>query len=87
MNQLYIGLVMDMINILEKRTEAQLAEQGWERHSTLDDPRLSEFVELYKEIGFEVHLEPIHPEEEIGCMKCMLENPEKYKTIYIRKKS
>ncbi len=53
--------------------------------STPEDPRLSEAVEVYKETGFEVHLEPFHPEEEKTCLQCMKISPEKYKTIYIRK--
>ena len=67
--------------------EEELARQGWEKQSTNDEPRLSELVETYKEIGFEIHLEPFHPDEEPGCTECMKISPDSYKTIYIRKKS
>ena len=67
--------------------EEELARQGWEKQSTNDEPRLSELVETYKEIGFEVLLEPFHPDEEPGCTECMKISPDNYKTIYIRKKS
>jgi hypothetical protein len=67
--------------------EEELARQGWEKQSTNDEPRLSELVETYKEIGFEIHLEPFHPDEEPGCTECMKISPDNYKTIYIRKKS
>lgn len=67
--------------------EEELARQGWEKQSTNDEPRLSELVETYKEIGFEIHLEPFHPDEELGCTECMKISPDNYKTIYIRKKS
>lgn len=65
--------------------EEKLKAEGWEKMSTLDEPRLSEAVEIYKEIGFEVHLEPFHPEEEKTCIECFKISPEKYKTIYTRK--
>ncbi len=68
-------------------SQEDLARAGWERKTTSDEPRLSEIVEMYKEIGFEVHLESFNPEEEPGCTDCMKESPEKYKVIYTRKKS
>ena len=69
-----------------KRTE-QLTLEGWKKQSTYDEPRLSELIEIYKEIGFEVHLEPFDPEEEPGCAECMKISPERYKTIYTCKKT
>jgi hypothetical protein len=66
--------------------QAELARQGWKRQATYDEPRLSEMVDIYREIGMEVHLEPFHPDEEPGCAACMASMPEKYKTIYTRKK-
>ncbi len=66
--------------------EEELIKQGWERATTYDEPRLSEMVELYLEIGNEVHLEPLFPEEEPLCSECMKTDPTRYKTIYLRKK-
>ncbi len=66
---------------------AELARQGWKRQATYDEPRLSEVVDMYQEIGMEVHLEPFRPDEEPGCAACMAMKPEKFKTIYTRKKS
>lgn len=66
--------------------EEELKRQGWERQSTYDEPRLSEMVDTYREIGLEVHLEPFDPNEEPGCASCMALMPEKYKTIYTHKK-
>ena len=58
---------------------------GWERRTTTDEPRLSELVELYEELGFEVMLRPISLEE-LGqeCQECYLADPERYRTIYTR---
>jgi hypothetical protein len=67
--------------------QKELAQLGWERQATYDEPRLSEMAEVYEEIGLEVHLEPFHPDEEPGCTGCMAMMPEQYKTIYTRKKS
>ena len=64
----------------------ELALQGWQRQATYDEPRLSEMIEMYQEIGLEVLLEPFHPDEEPDCAGCMAMTPEKYKTIYTRKK-
>jgi hypothetical protein len=66
------------------REEALIAE-GWVKQSTYDEPRLTEMVEMYKEIGFNVHLEPFNPDEEPGCAECMKIAPETYKTIYTKK--
>jgi len=66
--------------------EEELAHQGWKRQTTIDEPRLSDIVEMYEEIDFEVHLEPFNPDEEPGCIECMKAMPDKYKTIYTRKK-
>jgi hypothetical protein len=67
--------------------ENELTRDGWQKQSTTDEPRLSELAEMYKDIGYDVHLEPFHPEEEPGCTECMKLQADRYKTIYIRKKS
>ena len=64
-----------------------LSLQGWQRQATYDEPRLSEMADMYREIGLEVCLEPFDPDEEPGCTDCMASMPERYKTIYTRKKS
>ena len=64
--------------------ENELTGKGWQKQSTYDEPRLSELAEAYREIGYAVHLEPFHPEEEPGCTECMKVQADRYKTIYIR---
>jgi hypothetical protein len=66
--------------------EKTLIRAGWEKQATYDEPRLSEIVETYKEIGLEVHLETFNPDNAEGCTDCMMSTPEKFKTIYTRKK-
>ena len=43
----------------EKTITAALEQQGWTRQFVVSEPRLSEAVDMYKEAGFEVHLEPL----------------------------
>ena len=64
-------------------TEAELLAQGWERRFIYDEPRLSEAVEIYRELGFEVKLLPVPPDD-IDCSECMKEEPERYRVIYTR---
>jgi hypothetical protein len=65
----------------------KLIKEGWEKKATYDDPRLSEMVEMYREIGLDVHLVPYNAEHEDGCTGCMQLFPDQFKTIYTRKKS
>lgn len=64
----------------------ELVRQGWEKQSTYDEPRLSEMVAAYEEIGFEVRLEPIEPDTMPECSECMREHPENFKTIFTRRR-
>jgi hypothetical protein len=64
----------------------KLISAGWKKQATYDDPRLSEMVDMYKEIGLEVHLEPFNAANEQGCSGCMELFPDQFKAIYTRKK-
>ena len=66
--------------------EEELTQMGWEKQNIYDEPRLSEIVELYEEMGLEVLLEPFNPDEESGCTECMKATAEKFKTVYTRRK-
>jgi len=66
--------------------EQELKKEGWEKRFTIDEPRLSEMVEQYKELGFEVLLEPVDLSSE-ECTSCIAVDPKRYKTIYTRPKS
>lgn len=68
-----------------KSREAELEAEGWTRQFTVDEPRLSEAVEMYRLLGFEVHLEPATPEESSEeCAACLEVLCDRYKTIYTR---
>jgi hypothetical protein len=64
--------------------EGELISAGWEKRFIACEPRLSEVVAMYEEIGFEVCLEPLPPKEELeqasceekGCTACFDVDPE-----------
>jgi hypothetical protein len=62
--------------------------KDWERRSIIDNDRVSEQVEMYESIGFEVMVKDVDPEQlpEEYCKECFIANPEKYKILYTRKK-
>ena len=62
-----------------------LEQQGWTRQATTDEPRLSEMVAFYEEIGYEVVTIPFTPDEKGGCDQCMRDFPNRFRTIYTRK--
>ena len=63
----------------------ELEKEGWERRSIVDEPRVLELSELYASMGFEVHIEPVRPEEMVGeCTECFEVDCKKYKEIYTR---
>ncbi len=66
----------------------ELENQGWVKQFTADEPRLSEAVEEYQELGFEVHLEPLDPlQMPVGeCAGCLMVHCDRYKIIYTRRK-
>lgn len=65
--------------------EKALETEGWKRMATYSEPRLSEMVEEYKELGFEVRIEEVDSDSE-ECAECIKLEPESVKTIFIRKK-
>ena len=82
----------------KSRTE-QLEKEGWVRQFAASEPRLSEAADLYRESGFEVHLEPLakgqecetcagteDPKEKGECRVCFEGFEDQYKIIYTRPK-
>ena len=59
--------------------------KGWKKRGIYDDPKLTQIVKMYEEIGFSVKIEPFKPDMETGCTECIKENPDKYKVLYTKK--
>jgi len=69
------------------KIERELKRKGWVKQFTTDEPRLSEAVELYKSLGYEVRLEKaVLNEDNEACRTCFLVECDKCKTIYTRRK-
>jgi hypothetical protein len=71
--------------VVNKSRETELETEGWTKQFTVDEPRLSEAIEMYKLLGFEVHLEPMVPDESSEeCAACLEVMYDRYKTVYTR---
>lgn len=55
------------------KSEAELIADGWTRRFVGGPPRLNEMLQMYKELGFEIWLEPQTPDEfSEDCADCTL---------------
>tara|TARA_B100000315_G_C14503119_1_gene553267 strand:+ start:560 stop:811 length:252 start_codon:yes stop_codon:yes gene_type:complete len=64
-----------------------LKHNGWVKKFDADEPRLSEMVELYESIGFEVKLEPVNTQtSKEQCNVCLTNTEKKIMTIYVKPK-
>lgn len=69
------------------RPDPELEAAGWERRFTADGRRAQEMVDLYTELGYDVHLEPVNAEEFADeCEQCTLLALLEFTTIYTRPK-
>jgi signal recognition particle subunit SEC65 len=64
--------------------------EDWKRRMVASEPRLSEIVEMYESLGYEVKLEPLDPNDpgwdEEACTLC-LDDPvesERTRVVYTR---
>ena len=78
----------------EKSRTAVLESEGWNKQFMAGEPRLGEAVEMYEELGFDVHLEPLPKEPECKtcagaegddeCRICFEGFEDQYKIIFTR---
>ena len=78
--------------------EEELVRAGWEKRFIASEPRLSEMADMYREIGFEVLLEPLPAKEEAAeagcgsscdekeCTVCYDADTARYRIIFTRRK-
>lgn len=102
------NLVLNLMKVLKKplstlrkrrvcqvNREDELIKAGWEKRFIACEPRLSEMVEMYKEIGLTVHLEPLPAKEDIEqedvkncadtcCTVCFDADRERYRIIFTK---
>ncbi|UCD26751.1 MAG: hypothetical protein JSV75_01100 [Candidatus Bathyarchaeota archaeon] len=71
----------------EELKKESLEKEGWIRQTTIGEPRLSEIIELYKSLGYEVSLESVNPDDlDEECRRCYEKEINEVKTVYVRKK-
>lgn len=76
------------IHRVEDRTEADLLRDGWRKRTTLGEPRLTEVVEGYRSLGYEVYVREFRTQG--GCTTCFdagQEMGQVYGTIYVRQRA
>ena len=61
--------------------------EGWTVKYIGGEPRLSEQVELFRELGFEIRIEPFDPTRCGGCIECFKESANSLSILYVRRKS
>ena len=71
--------------------EGELLAQGWVKKTTIGEPRLSEIVANYRNMGYEVHVVE-HPVDETGdscntCFSAGAEAGKMYGDVYVRGKA
>jgi len=78
----------------EETITRNLEDRGWHRQFIASEPRLSEAVEMYRELGFQVHLEPLSAQKktsngqlqgtEIKCHTCFEGSEDQYSIIFTK---
>jgi len=63
-----------------------MVKTGWREVAIDGETYLKRMVEMYEELGFEVRLEEVKPEEVEQCTKCFRESGEKIYRVYTRYK-
>ena len=58
----------------------------WQEVAIDGESHMRRMMDMYEELGFEVRLEEIQPEECEQCTKCFQERGEKIYRIYARRK-
>jgi len=59
---------------------------GWKEVAIDGETHLKRLVDTYEELGFEIRLEEVKPEEVEQCTKCLEEREEKIYRVYARHK-
>lgn len=70
----------------EDKGKDDLEKAGWKAASITGGQHLRRTLEMYEELGMEVHLEEIDPNECGGCTECYKDGNETIYRIYTRHK-
>ena len=70
----------------KKDQNVPIRGNDWERTFTIEERRVSEYVDLYESIGYETRVEPATPDEIEECQACFKAEFDNLRTIFIRLK-
>jgi len=59
---------------------------GWREIAIDGETHVKKMTDMYKELGFDVRLEEVTPEEVEQCTKCYQERGERIYRVYARRK-
>ena len=66
------------------KTKQELEIEGWKLASVTGGDHLNRTLEMYQELGMEIYLEEVKPEECGGCTECYESGNETMYRIYTR---
>jgi hypothetical protein len=66
------------------KTQQQLNAEGWKIATVTGYASLDRILEMYRELGIQVYLEKIRPDQCEGCTQCFTESKETIYRIYTR---
>jgi phosphoserine phosphatase len=66
------------------KTQRQLKAEGWKIATVTGGASLDRILEMYRELGLQVYLEEVKPEQCEGCTQCFTESKEAVFRIYTR---
>jgi len=67
---------------------APAADDGWQRLSTLAEPRLTEMAQNYRALGYQVEIREVQKSQSSNCTTCFESGQSMgrvYGTLYIRR--
>ncbi len=79
----------DLCGVAYSPRDVRLRREGWVKQFTCGEPRLSEAIELFEEIGKEIRLEQMSSEDQLmgaECDSCFISCGDNLKTIWTRTK-
>ena len=68
------------------KPKEQLENEGWKTASVSGGDHLKRALDMYHELGIEIYLEEVKPEECEGCTECYQASNETIYRIYTRGK-
>lgn len=71
----------------EAKSREELEKEGWKLAATSSGEHLRRILEMYQELGFEVYLQEVTPEECGGCTICYVAGEETITRIYTRRRA